>query len=204
MWRLLLARHGVTTANQEGRYIGRTDPPLSDLGLAQARSLASRLTHEGLTAIYSSPQLRARRTAEMIARACGLEVRFESELREMDFGQWDGLTRAEIEQRYPGQMQRWQADPLTEPAAHGGETLAHLAQRVAAAGDRIMARHADGEVVLVVAHGGVLQTLLCHALGSRLRPRWPYRLEAAALSELQVFDGQAVLVLLNDVGHLHP
>lgn len=203
MLRLLLVRHGLTTANREDRWIGRSDPPLSEEGLTQAEALATRLAGEGLTAIYSSPQLRARQTAELIAQACGLEVWIEPGLREMDFGCWEGLTQAEIEARYPGQMRAWWADLTAESAPHGGETLAQVAKRAKAAYNKIVARHGEGETVLIVAHGGVLQTLLCQVLGSHLRARWTYLLKAAALSELQIFDGHPVLVSLNDVRHLH-
>ena len=202
MLRLLLARHGLTTASQEDRYIGSTDPPLSDKGLAQAKALATRLTKQWLTAIYSSPQLRARQTAQAIARACGLAMQIEPELREMDFGCWEGLTRAEIMARFPGQMRDWEADPAAEPAPHGGETMAQVAQRARGAYNRIMYHHGEGEVVLIVAHGGLLQALLCEALGPPLRARWSYLLKAAALSELQIFDGQPVLVSLNESSFL--
>jgi broad specificity phosphatase PhoE len=198
MLRLLLARHGLTTANQEHRYIGSSDPSLSDEGLAQAASLAARLAEEGLAGIYSSPQRRARETAAAIAGACGLVVQIEPDLREIDFGCWEGLTRAEIMARYPGQMRAWEDDPSAEPAVHGGESLARLALRAKAVYERILESHGNGEAVLLVAHGGVLQALLCEALGPPLRARWSYLLKAAALSELQVFDGQSVLISLNE------
>jgi broad specificity phosphatase PhoE len=199
MLRLLLARHGLTTANQQHRYIGSSDPSLSDDGMAQAAALAVRLTEERLAAIFCSPQRRARETAAAVAEACGLRVQIEPNLREIDFGCWEGLTRAEILARYPGQMQAWEDDPSAEPAAHGGESLSRVARRARAAYENITGRHGNGEVVLLVAHGGVLQALLCEALGPPLRARWSYLLEAASLSELQVFEGQSVLVSLNEL-----
>lgn len=202
MLRLLLVRHGLTNANQEDRYIGRMDPPLSTEGLAQAEALAARLTREEVTAIYSSPQLRARQTAEIITRACGLKVLIEPALREMDFGCWEGLTHAEITARYPEQMRAWWNDPAAEPAPHGGESLAQVARRAREAYNKIMCRHGEGEAVLIVSHGGVLQALLCEALGPPLRARWSYWLKAGALSELQVFEGQPVLVSLNESSFL--
>lgn len=198
MLRLLLARHGLTIANQKDRYIGVTDPPLSTEGLTQAEALAARLTQEGLTAIYSSPQLRAQQTANIVARACELEVQIDPDLRELDFGCWEELTHEEIKVRYPGQMRAWWADPTAEPAPHGGESMGQTARRARAAYDRIVQRHSDGEVVLIVAHGGVLQALLCEALGPPLRARWSYLLKAGALSELQILDDQPVLVSLNE------
>jgi broad specificity phosphatase PhoE len=202
MLRLLLARHGLTMANQQDRYIGRTDPPLSPKGLAQAQALAVRLAGEGLAAIHSSPQLRARQTADAVARACEMDVKVEPDLREIDFGCWEGLTRAEIVARYPEQMQAWQADPAVEPAPHGGESLAKTAHRAKMVYERILSCHDEGDAVLMVAHGGVLQALLCEALGPCLRARWSYLLKAAALSELRIFDGQAVLVSLNESSFL--
>jgi broad specificity phosphatase PhoE len=198
MLRLLLARHGLTAANQQDRYIGASDPPLSDEGMAQAEALAARLRGEELAAIYTSPLLRARQTADIVARACGLGVQIESGLREIDFGCWEELTRTEIMSRYPEQMQAWEADPAVEPAPHGGESLRQAARRVKAAYDEIVRHHHDSEVVLIVAHGGVLQALLCQVLGPPLRARWSFLLKAAALSELRVFDGQPVLVSLNE------
>ena len=203
MLRILLARHGMTTANQEDRFIGVTDPPLNDEGLVQAEALAARLEREGLTAIYSSPQLRARQTAQAVSGACGLTMQFEPDLRESDFGCWEGLTLTEIRARYPEQMRRWWASSAVDPAPHGGETLGQVSQRAREAYKRIVARHED-EAVLIVAHGGVLAALLSGVLGASLRTRWCYRFKAAALSELQVLDGQAVLVSLNDSCHLCP
>jgi len=202
MIRLLLARHGVTMANQEDRFIGSTDPPLSAEGLRQAEALGARLVSEGLAAIYSSPQLRARQTADAVARACRLAVRIEVDLREIDFGCWEGLTWAEIMARYPEQMRAWQADAAAEPSPHGGESLAQTARRARTVYEKIVCRRNEGETVLVVAHGGVLQALLCEALGPPLRARWSYLLKAAALSELQIVKGQPVLVLLNESSFL--
>jgi broad specificity phosphatase PhoE len=170
--------------------------------MAQAEALAVRLTEEGLAAIYASPLRRALQTAEIIARASGLQVQIEPGLREIDFGCWEELTRTEIVSRYPDQMQAWETDPAKEPAPHGGESLSQAARRVKATYDDVVRRHDDGEAVLLVAHGGILQALLCQVLGPPLRARWSYLLRAAALSELRVFAGQPVLVSLNESHYL--
>jgi broad specificity phosphatase PhoE len=198
MLRLLLARHGLTTANQQHRYIGSSDPCLSDTGRNQAAALAERLSDEHLAAIYSSPQCRARETAKAVAVVCGLEVQVDQDLREIDFGCWENLTRAEIMDQFPGQMEAWEENASAEPAPHGGESLSRVAERARAAFARITEQHENGEAVLLVAHGGILQSLLCEALGPPLRARWSYLLQAASLSELHVFARQSVLVSLNE------
>jgi len=203
MPRLLLLRHGLVNPNQDDLYIGSSDAPLSAEGWVQTEAVGGRLASEGLAAIYSSPQLRARQMAQAIATACGLEVQIEPGLREMDFGCWEGLTESEIVARFPGQMQEWTADPAREPAPHGGETLVQVARRAMRAYEKILARCSEEDTVLIVGHGGTLQALLCEALGTPLRARWPYLLRAAALSELRVVEGHAALVSLNDCCHLH-
>jgi probable phosphoglycerate mutase len=158
---LLLARHGETDWNREGRFQGHADPPLNDLGRAQARELADRLERERLGAIYASPLRRAYETAEIVGSAHGLAVRSVSALREVDVGSWSGLTRPEIESRFPAGYRRWL------DYGHGwddGETYAELAERVVPALLAIAAR--DGAApVLAVTHGGPIRAAVAHAAG---------------------------------------
>ncbi|HEU0337127.1 MAG TPA: histidine phosphatase family protein, partial [Gaiellaceae bacterium] len=98
---VLLARHGETDWNREGRFQGHADPPLNDLGRAQARELADRLAREPLAAVYASPLRRAYETAEIVAATHDLPLRSVAGLREVDVGSWSGLTRSEIEARFP-------------------------------------------------------------------------------------------------------
>jgi probable phosphoglycerate mutase len=156
---LLLARHGETDWNRDLRVQGHADVPLNELGREQARDLAERLEDVALDAIYSSDLVRARETAEAVARAKGLPVRVDPQLRETDFGSWEGLTREEIAERFP------------DRARPDGETYEQVRERMLAAINRIAAEHAGG-TVLIVSHGGALNSVWHHAAGARLE-RWP-------------------------------
>jgi alpha-ribazole phosphatase len=201
---LILIRHAES--EMSGRYLGRTDPPLSGRGRAQAEALARRLAEEPLAALYSSPLQRALDTAQAIAAPHGLEVNVVADLAELDFGAWDGLSYGEIESRDPERLARWLADPA---AIHppGGETLARLSQRVVAAAQAIVARHPQ-RAVAIVSHGGPIRALVCHALGLPLEAQWRLRQDLAALTRLDWYDAdwdsptEVVLSLLNDTCHL--
>lgn len=155
--RLLLVRHGESVWNMEGRWQGQADPPLSEAGAAQARLAADAL--DGFSGrIVSSDLMRARRTAEIIAETLGLgEVHVVPGVREIDVGAWSGLTHAEIEARFPGQLERYRAGALAGPP--GGESRAVFLERVLAALDDIAGA---GERTLVVTHGGVINHLERH------------------------------------------
>jgi alpha-ribazole phosphatase len=200
MIRLLLVRHGTTAWNRKGRYQGQSDVPLDETGIQQALALKSRLAREEIDAIYASDLQRAWQTAAVVAAPHRLAVRPEPRLREIDFGIWDGLTYGEIEQRYLEALTAWEADPLNT-APHRGESLDQVSARVRAALDDIARVH-RGQTAVVVAHGGSLQVLLCLALGLVPKARWQFRLSAASLSELHLYDDGTVLTCLGDCSHL--
>lgn len=165
MTTILLVRHGQSEWNREGRWQGHADPPLSDAGRRQARELADKLARTRLDAIYSSDLERARATAEVVAAAHSLQVVADPALREIDVGEWSGLTTDEIERRYPAGFQRhvdgddgWQ----------DGEPHAAMSSRIVEAISRIADTHPVGQV-LCVLHGGVMRALLAHAEGADLR-----------------------------------
>jgi 2,3-bisphosphoglycerate-dependent phosphoglycerate mutase len=158
---LILARHGETDWNRDGRFQGHADPPLNATGRAQARRLAEVLADEAIDAIYSSDLRRAHETAEIVAARHGLGVVVDPDLRERDVGEWSGLTMPEIEERYPDELRRFR-----EEGTSVGESREALAQRVVAAVRRIADAHPAGQI-LVVTHGGALRTLR-HAAGGDL------------------------------------
>lgn len=161
MGRILLIRHGESTWNAEGRWQGWADPPLSDAGRDQARAAAVLLAGEGIEAVVASDLRRARETADIIATALAIdEVGTEPGIRERDVGHWSGLTRAEIEARWPGQVDDWRAGRLT--TIPGGEGDIH--ERVVAGVGRILDRAGD-RPVLAVSHGGVIRSLVRHLGG---------------------------------------
>lgn len=200
MVRLILVRHGATAWNAEERYQGQADVPLGEIGRRQAVALGRRLARKEIDAIYASDLQRAWETATVIAARHDLPVCSEPRLREIDFGAWEGLTYGEIRQRTPQALAAWEADPqsVTPP---GGESLGQVAARVQAVLDDVARTH-RGQTVLLVAHGGSLQVLLCLALGLVPQARWQFRLSAASLSELCLYEDGAVLTRLNDSCHL--
>jgi broad specificity phosphatase PhoE len=158
---LLLARHGETEWNAEGRFQGHADPPLGEHGRAQARGLAAALEAEPLKAVYASDLHRSRETAQLVAAPHGLEVVSLRALREIDVGEWSGLTGAEIEERWPGSSQTWREEGR---GWRGGESCDAMATRVITCLERVVDAHAD-EQILYVGHGGTLRAVLAHARG---------------------------------------
>jgi probable phosphoglycerate mutase len=156
--RFLLIRHGQSVWNREARWQGQGDPPLTERGRAEARSLAARLLRERPERLVASDLLRAAETAALLAAALGLEARLEPRLREWDVGAWSGLTLAEVERRFPDELARVRAgDPEVRPG--GGESRRELQARALAALSGL-AREEAGRCVAVVTHGGLIRTLL--------------------------------------------
>ncbi len=153
---LLVVRHGQSTWNAEGRWQGHSDPPLSELGRTQADDAAGDLAHVGVTGLVSSDLARARETAEILADALQLAPpAVDQDLREYDVGDWEGLTRPEIEAGWPEQLARWREGRLL--ATPGGETRAHFVTRIVRALLRASDRRDLGDTVVVVTHGGVIR-----------------------------------------------
>jgi broad specificity phosphatase PhoE len=153
---IVLVRHGETDWNRDNRFQGRADPPLNDAGRAQALELAQRLATEPLAALYASPLRRANETALIIGERLELEVLVSDALIEVDVGSWSGLTRDEVQRRFPEGFRRWLE------YGHGwddGETYGELGLRVVAGLRGIAESHRD-EPVLAVTHGGPIRSAL--------------------------------------------
>lgn len=163
---MLLARHGETDWNREHRWQGHADPPLNARGYEQSRALAETLAATPPQALYSSDLLRARATAELIAERIGVEVSLDSRLREVDVGEWSGLTSAEVTARYPEGMARHQAG---ETGWKFGEPYPAMTRRVLEAIHAIAEAH-RGEAVVVVTHGGPMRSIWV-AAGAPALPR---------------------------------
>ena len=200
MSRLLLVRHGDTELNSAERYWGQCDVKLSADGLRQAERLRHRLANEKIGAIYSSDLSRASATAEIIASEHRLEVITCAELREINFGKFEGLTFAEISQLYPELAKLW-AERSPSLEFPGGESVNDFSKRVGKFMSRLE-KHSSGETILVVAHAGALRVLVCRLLGIELQHRWQFRLDLASLSILETYPQGAILSRLNDVSHL--
>ncbi|MEU7134043.1 bifunctional RNase H/acid phosphatase [Streptomyces sp. NPDC046261] len=200
----VLLRHGETALTPQKRFSGSggTDPELSASGRRQAEATAAALAARGtVQAVVSSPMRRCRETADVIAARLGLDVRVEEGLREADFGKWEGLTFAEVKERFPEDLDAWLASSKAAPTG-GGESFAAVARRVALARDKLLARYA-GRTVLLVTHVTPVKTLVRLALGAPPESLFRMELSAASLSAVAYYaDGNASLRLLNDTSHL--
>ncbi|HCD72277.1 alpha-ribazole phosphatase [Thermovirga lienii] len=192
MIKLILIRHGESKGNKELRYTGHTNVPLTEEGRHQARHLAIRLRKENITAIYSSDLRRAFDTASCIAEGVNLSVVKEPLLRELHFGDWEGLTYNEIIQGWGELWNHWFANPL-EVAPPGGETLLQLQERVLKALFKITAKHKDGTVVLV-SHAGPIKCILCYLNSLPLSAFWDIAVPPGSLMAIQLSERQGVLL----------
>ncbi len=190
--RLTLVRHGETTSNAAGRWQGQGDARLSDLGRRQAEQLAERLDGATFDRVVSSDLSRARETAEALGRPFELGAGF----REIDLGAWEGLTREEVHERFPDElaaMARGEIIPVG-----GGESWADVERRTIAAVERL-----EGERVLLIAHGGVILTLMCALVGAPVgTPRPLGRLLNTSITEIDL--GTRVVHRYNDAFHADP
>ena len=196
----VLLRHGQTPMSVQKRYAGRSDAPLTDVGVQQAAAAAKRLTSAGLGAIVTSPLLRTMQTAQEVAAVTGADVITDDGFRETDFGAWEGLTFAEVRERWPAELAAWLADPQVAPP--GGESFTDVSARVIAALQRVLAARV-GQTVLIVSHVTPIKTLVAASLLAPPAALYRMHLDVAALCEIDWYaDGPAVLRSFNDTGHL--
>ncbi len=199
--RLFLVRHGETESNRRGLALGRDDVPLNERGLWQVERLGRALAREPLAAVYSSPLRRTLDTARTVAAPHGLDVQADERLVEMDIGEADGLTFAEVRARFPGLMEAWVSDKGPTQAMPGGERLLDVQARAWSAVDELVTRHKD-ETVAVVTHNFVILTLLVRVLGLELVDFRRLRHTVGAVSVLDMGPKRFTLVRLNDTCHL--
>ena len=198
--RILAIRHGQTAWNAARRIQGHTDIELDALGRWQADRLAEALAGQPLDAVYSSDLARARQTAAPLAERAGLTLRIDAGLRERGFGDFEGLSFVQVEQRWPEQAERWRRrDPDFGPG--GGEVLREFRDRVADAVERLAQAH-RGQCIALVTHGGVLDLLYREATRLALDAPRTWQLANAGINRLLHASEGLVLVGWGDVGHL--
>lgn len=198
--RLIAVRHGETAWNVGTRIQGQLDISLNATGLWQARQAAKALADEPIAAVYASDLSRAWQTALEIAQPHGIEVQADSALRERAFGHFEGRTFAEIDALLPVEARLWRTrDPQFAP--EGGESLVVFRDRVTAAAGRLARRH-PGELVLFVAHGGVMDVLYRAATGQELQAPRTWELGNAAINRLLWTPESLTLVGWADTNHL--
>ena len=199
MARLLLIRHGRTKLHKDDRFWGKTDIPLSNIGIKQADSYGHAWLQEKISAVYASTLSRARFTAEIIAAEHNLDVKSFSELCECNFGFIEGLTFPEIKRLYPALAEELNnRKAVTFP---GGESLDDLNKRVKTFLKKLEIPKPQ-ETVAIVAHGGPIRLIICHLLGLELVHWQQLRIDMASLSIVETYPQTTILSLLNDTSHL--
>lgn len=228
---LYLVRHGETEGSDVKRYKGSIDVPLSERGIEQMKQVARYLkrSHNDLKAVYCSPLTRASRSAEIISEPYGLEPIVMTDLRERNFGIWEGLSFDEIRERYPMEFEAWAGNPL-KYSPIGGESTLEVRDRVIKALDEILNRAEEqksrrAEVnhggnnslenycstglldccfnlnIVIVAHGGVNRIILCHLLGIPLENIFRIEQDFGAVNIIEFHEKYPVIKLLNGVLH---
>lgn len=201
---IYLARHGETEWNAGGRVQGWLDSKLTERGRRQAEALAARLALLPVQAVYVSDLSRALDTAAPIARAHGLVVQTRPGLREKCFGDWEGLTAADLETRYAEEWHRYHVERDLEALVPGGETWPQVQARIVAVLGEALAAHPGREdCVILVGHGGSLRAAVLHALDAPLSILLRLHFSNASLSCLEYkneCDGR--VLLLNETSHL--
>jgi alpha-ribazole phosphatase/probable phosphoglycerate mutase len=197
---LYLIRHGETAWNADGRFQGQRNTPLSETGRAQAGVVARALASRHFDALYASDLARAAETADIVAAPHRLSPIHDLRLREVSFGEWEGMSLPEVTERWPEAIAAWRADSLrTRPP--GGETLESVLQRVADFTEELTRQHPNSDLC-IVGHGGSLRAMVAHALGADLSIYRALRLDNCSISIIKVSDGRPSLLLFNDVCHL--
>lgn len=202
---LYLIRHGETEGGEVKRYKGSIDVPLSEKGIKQVEQVAKYLNRSyrshkscnSLGAVYSSPLIRALKSAEIIAKPHGLEPIVIPDLRERSFGIWEGMSFNEIKDKYPEEFEAWTGNPL-KYSPIGGESTVEVRDRVVNALDNLLSNH-NKEDIAIVAHGGVNRIILCHVMGIPLENIFRIEQDFAAVNIIEFYDKYPIVKLINGV-----
>lgn len=200
---IILVRHGETAWNKEGRFQGCTDIPLSEEGVSQA-VLLSKALNNNFDYVYTSPLSRARQTAQIICTDNSIvKPVILEDLREINFGAWEGLTIGQIREQYPAEYFSWRNDEVYGDLAGGDLTLKNAGSRAKKAILNLAEKHAGKKIVLV-AHGGILKAALIEIFDWKMTMYHHFFLGNTSVSKISIEPSQVpILISLNDIGHLH-
>lgn len=194
--RVYMIRHGQVNGYQDFPVYGHTDVDLTEVGILQMKQMAERLRLTPLNAIYTSDLKRASTGAKLIAMYHDVPVYVLPELREMAFGDWEGLTLSEIRQRFPEALARRQADLLNFRSPGGGESVGDLAARIEQVFEDIREQEKGGEAAVVV-HGAVNRVILCLAMGLDLACMFNIQQDYGCLNIIEYYPDRILVRLVN-------
>lgn len=199
---IYLIRHGETESNKERRYLGWTESPLSELGLRQAEAVGHYLASRGgIDELYCSDLNRALHTARVIGAGCGLKPIITPLLREIHFGQWEGLTFDEIEKEWGSAISHWLDDPFHK-AAPGGESLKDVCDRMCEFLTTVSEATADGKRIVAVSHGGSIRAILFNILNLNRSAFWDIKVDNASATLIRRIEGDFAVDYYNRTHHL--
>ncbi|MBN1299565.1 MAG: alpha-ribazole phosphatase, partial [Actinobacteria bacterium] len=201
--KLFLIRHGQTDGNAQGKYQGSMDTELTENGIRQAHLAKQYLSNVNFSAIYSSPLKRTMDTAKILAKGTGHEIKIEGNLRELNFGKWEGLKFEEINSLYKKDYQKWLSDPYNNPPT-GGECFGELISRAKLAVRDIVSQNPDGSSVAVITHGGLILALIVDWL--QIPPQcWRSLIQRQGAINVVVVDRDFPYISsINYTGHINP
>ncbi len=197
---LYLLRHGETKWNRLSKTQGCVDTDLSEEGLIQGRKLALRLTSENITAIYTSNLKRAYSTAQIIGQTLNIPINILPDLREMNFGRWEGMDIDSIKKKYYDIHRLWISDPR-KARIPDAEHLTQVQDRAVKAASGIINSH-RGDNIAVVSHGITLKCLIFGLLGMDLKNLSKIRIDNCSITLLKFEGGHYILNYLNDTYHM--
>ena len=199
---LYMVRHGQTAASKDNRFSGSSDPPLTAVGEAMAEEFGRAYASVTWDAIYTSPMLRTRQTAAPLCRLTGVQPTVEDGLKEIGYGEWEGLRQDEVKARWPEAFEYWAHD-VASRGTPGGETAFHVAARAMRVVEAVRCRHEDGGNVLLVSHKATLRVITCALLGLDVRLfRQRLAQPVGAVTMFVVTSSSAQLSIFGDRSHL--
>lgn len=198
--RIYLVRHGQTEWNKEEIFRGTADIPLNEVGKKEAQLAAEALKSKPVRAVYSSPLARAKETAEAIARFHGLKIKILDGLKDICFGEWQGIPHRTVRERYQDLYRCWLEKPHTV-IFPGGESLEASQSRSVTAVEEIIPEHPE-ETIVLVSHRVINRVLICGLVGIPLSRFWQIGQDTTAINLLAWKNGRFILICLNDTCHL--
>jgi alpha-ribazole phosphatase len=193
--RLFLVRHGEITTSREWRYVGHLDVDLTETGMRQMKRIGERLKTERVDVLLSSDLQRTRKGAELIGTIIGIKPQSNAAFREINLGEWEGLTRDEIVERFPADFEE-RSQNLPNFRIKNGESFADLQDRVIKQIEIVLEKY-KGKNIALIAHGGVNRVIITHVLGMELSNLTRIDQAYGCLNIIDYFDGMPVLRLLN-------
>lgn len=198
--KLYLVRHGQTEWNSEKRFRGKIDLDLNEQGKKEALLLSKQFKHIKADLIYSSPLKRALQTSKFISDVCGGKILIDNDLRDMDFGNWEGKSLSEVEKTYMKLYQKWLISPH-KVVIPNGESLSNVRDRVYCFLRKI-SKIGEEKVIIIVSHRVVLKLMVLLLLGLKEKEFFKINISNCSITLFQIINGKVRLELFNDTCHL--